>query len=109
MWISVFLVLVIVFNMFPVRVSPRYWQKRTSSWVLMIYLQVFGELEYIFGCLKLIFITMLILVCPPPDVPPFYSHRVSLTSMLPVNVLPVHRPTFVCLLPVTMISRSQDT
>ncbi|KAG7284094.1 hypothetical protein NEMBOFW57_010455 [Staphylotrichum longicolle] len=53
-WISVFLVLVIVFNMFPVR--------------------VFGELEYIFGCLKLIFITMLIL------------HAA-------VNVLPVHRPT----------------
>ncbi|KAK4237233.1 hypothetical protein C8A03DRAFT_16205 [Achaetomium macrosporum] len=39
-WISVFLVLVVTFNMFPVR--------------------VFGELEYIFGCIKLIFITMLI-------------------------------------------------
>ncbi|KAL2139909.1 hypothetical protein VTI28DRAFT_4486 [Corynascus sepedonium] len=41
-WISVFLVLVITFNMFPVR--------------------VFGELEYIFGCFKLIFIVFLILL-----------------------------------------------
>jgi yeast amino acid transporter len=39
-WISVFLILVILFNMVPVR--------------------VFGELEYIFGCFKLMFITMLI-------------------------------------------------
>ncbi|KAK4124224.1 amino acid transporter [Parathielavia appendiculata] len=41
-WISVFLVLVVTFNMFPVR--------------------VFGELEYIFGCLKLVFITTLIMM-----------------------------------------------
>jgi amino acid transporter len=41
-WISVFLVLVVAFNMLPVR--------------------VFGELEYIFGSLKLIFITMLIVM-----------------------------------------------
>ncbi|KAK4136244.1 proline-specific permease [Trichocladium antarcticum] len=40
-WISVFLILVVIFNMFPVR--------------------VFGELEYIFGCFKLTFITMLII------------------------------------------------
>ncbi|KAK0669781.1 hypothetical protein QBC41DRAFT_249353 [Cercophora samala] len=41
-WISVFLILVILFNMFPVR--------------------VFGELEYIFGCFKLVFIILLILM-----------------------------------------------
>ncbi|KAL2127208.1 hypothetical protein VTI74DRAFT_11104 [Chaetomium olivicolor] len=41
-WITVFLVLVIIFNMLPVR--------------------VFGELEYIFGSFKLIFITMLIVM-----------------------------------------------
>jgi amino acid transporter len=41
-WISVFLVLVVTFNMFPVR--------------------IFGELEYIFGCFKLMFITMLIVL-----------------------------------------------
>jgi amino acid transporter len=41
-WISVFLILVVTFNMLPVR--------------------VFGELEYIFGCFKLMFISMLILL-----------------------------------------------
>lgn len=41
-WITVFLVLVVTFNMLPVR--------------------VFGELEYIFGCFKLMFITMLIVL-----------------------------------------------
>ncbi|KAK3989685.1 hypothetical protein QBC44DRAFT_80531 [Cladorrhinum sp. PSN332] len=41
-WITVFLILVILFNMVPVR--------------------VFGELEYIFGCFKLMFITMLIMM-----------------------------------------------
>ncbi|KAH8890598.1 proline-specific permease [Thozetella sp. PMI_491] len=41
-WISVFLVLVIVINLLPVR--------------------VFGELEYAFGCFKLTFITMLIVL-----------------------------------------------
>ncbi|KAL2268174.1 hypothetical protein VTJ83DRAFT_3020 [Remersonia thermophila] len=40
-WITVFLVLVVIFNMFPVR--------------------VFGELEYIFGSFKLTFIVMLIM------------------------------------------------
>ncbi|KAK0105446.1 hypothetical protein ONS96_004833 [Cadophora gregata f. sp. sojae] len=39
-WISLFLVIVIVINMFPVR--------------------VFGELEYVFGCIKITFIVMLI-------------------------------------------------
>ncbi|KAL2024839.1 hypothetical protein VTK56DRAFT_5660 [Thermocarpiscus australiensis] len=39
-WITVFLVLVVLFNMFPVR--------------------VYGELEYVFGCFKLTFITLLI-------------------------------------------------
>ncbi|KAK3319967.1 putative amino acid transporter, partial [Cercophora scortea] len=41
-WITVFLALVIIINMFPVR--------------------VFGELEYVFGCFKLIFICMLIVL-----------------------------------------------
>ncbi|KAK4462217.1 hypothetical protein QBC42DRAFT_176586 [Cladorrhinum samala] len=41
-WISVFLIVVVLFNMVPVR--------------------VFGELEYIFGCFKLMFITMLIML-----------------------------------------------
>ncbi|KAL5324908.1 hypothetical protein ACEPPN_006027 [Leptodophora sp. 'Broadleaf-Isolate-01'] len=41
-WISLFLVIVIVINMFPVR--------------------VFGELEYIFGCIKITFIVMLIML-----------------------------------------------
>jgi len=41
-WISVFLILAITVNLFPVR--------------------VYGELEYIFGCLKLSFITMLIVM-----------------------------------------------
>jgi amino acid transporter len=54
-WITVFLVLVVAFNMFPVR--------------------IFGELEYILGCFKLVFIIMLIVLmlclsvmqrwCPP--------------------------------------------
>jgi amino acid transporter len=41
-WFSAFLICVIIFNMFPVR--------------------VFGELEYVFGCIKITFITMLILL-----------------------------------------------
>ncbi|KAI9046855.1 hypothetical protein LZ554_008934 [Drepanopeziza brunnea f. sp. 'monogermtubi'] len=41
-WISLFLVIVICINMFPVK--------------------VFGELEYIFGCFKIIFIVMLIMM-----------------------------------------------
>ncbi|KXX74668.1 Arginine permease [Madurella mycetomatis] len=41
-WITVFLVVVVLLNMLPVR--------------------VFGELEYIFGCFKLMFITMLIML-----------------------------------------------
>ncbi|KAK0610419.1 amino acid transporter [Bombardia bombarda] len=41
-WIIVFLIVVILINMCPVR--------------------VFGELEYVFGCFKLIFITMLIVM-----------------------------------------------
>ncbi|KAK3384730.1 amino acid transporter [Podospora didyma] len=41
-WITVFLILVILINMFPVR--------------------VFGELEYVFGCFKIIFIIMLIVL-----------------------------------------------
>ncbi|PMD57773.1 amino acid transporter-like protein [Hyaloscypha bicolor E] len=41
-WISVFLILAIAINMFPVK--------------------VFGELEYIFGCIKITFISMLIVL-----------------------------------------------
>ncbi|KAK4108134.1 amino acid transporter-like protein [Canariomyces notabilis] len=41
-WITVFLIIVVLVNMLPVR--------------------VFGELEYVFGCFKLMFITMLIML-----------------------------------------------
>lgn len=47
-WITVFLVLAVTINMFPVK--------------------VFGELEYVFGCIKLIFITMLIMLMLVIDV-----------------------------------------
>lgn len=60
-WVSLGIVLVISFNMLPVRVSPTlslppcHILANNST-------QIYGELEYIFGCIKLTFICMLIVL-----------------------------------------------
>jgi amino acid transporter len=63
-WISVFLVLVIIVNMFPARVGTRFRREIGScSYCTDVgTTQVFGELDYVFGCMKLTFITMLIVM-----------------------------------------------
>lgn len=59
-WFSAFLVCVVIFNMFPVRV--RIARVPRCLFITDTVLQVFGELEYVFGTIKMIFITMLILL-----------------------------------------------
>jgi yeast amino acid transporter len=63
-WISLFLVLTISINMFPVKVCiPACLNDDNSSISReLTNLQVFGELEYVFGSIKLMFITMIIVM-----------------------------------------------
>jgi len=63
-WISLFLVLTISINMFPVKVCiPACLNDdKISISSELTDLQVFGELEYVFGSIKLMFITMVIVM-----------------------------------------------
>ena len=66
-WISVFLILVTIVNMLPVKVSIDLRFIGISGPYLAftsadVGLQYFGELEYVFGSIKLTFITMLIVM-----------------------------------------------
>lgn len=45
--------------MFPVKAS---WHCNLVETSLIYHIQVFGELEYVFGCFKIIFIVMLIML-----------------------------------------------
>jgi amino acid transporter len=76
-WITVFLVLVVAFNMLPVRVRfstyPNSYRRCCSTDSRLA--QIFGELEYILGCFKLVFIVMLIVVSYSW---PMLMHRVTL-------------------------------
>jgi L-asparagine transporter-like permease len=56
--------------------------------------QVFGELEYVFGCFKLMFITMLIMVRAPDLEIDYRLPGASLTSLV-AYVLLVYYPTSV--------------
>ena len=82
-WISVCLVLVISINMLPVRVIFDLCLIR----VLAAYNspQVYGELEYLIGCFKLTFITMLILLMFVLDVMKRKNFRARTISLLTIT------------------------
>jgi hypothetical protein len=65
-------------------------------------LEIFGELEYIFGCFKLMFITMLIVVCGCPSLalPTITSIGILTQPVTLADVLFVNRSTSVSLFPL---------
>jgi hypothetical protein len=65
-WITVFLVVVVIINLFPVRVlypvTPQHAIGPSKGEGADSQRQFYGELEYFFGCFKLTFICMLIVM-----------------------------------------------
>jgi amino acid transporter len=63
-WIALFLILATIINMAPVKVYTAFSPKQLHIILLLLtcWIKWFGEIEYVLGSLKLIFITMLILM-----------------------------------------------